>query len=307
MNTKNPLASFCLFTYNQKNFIEEAIEAAFSQTYTNLEIIISDDFSTDGTREIISRMVENYSGSHKVIVNYNQKNLGLAQHVNKILYQIVTGEYVFLAAGDDISLPFRVEKTVAFYRAHTDIVATGSNLREINHLSVESNSQKFKIKEHAVYDLNYYLSSFYEHLYGCTRSFAKSVIDAFPPLDANCPTEDTPLLFRAFLINRKVGFLEEIMVKYRIHGDNISSPVNIRKMNVNAIFAQYDRDLKHALQKKFISKEEFRNLKKVLKDRKNIRLGNVSFSNRLRAKCYFILNEIKKSFKRSENFNGQKN
>jgi cellulose synthase/poly-beta-1,6-N-acetylglucosamine synthase-like glycosyltransferase len=45
-----PLISFCLLTYNQAPFIREAIEAALAQTYSPLEIIISDDFSNDNTK-----------------------------------------------------------------------------------------------------------------------------------------------------------------------------------------------------------------------------------------------------------------
>lgn len=43
MNSQGPLASLCLFFYNQENFVEEAIDGALSQTYDNCEIILSDD------------------------------------------------------------------------------------------------------------------------------------------------------------------------------------------------------------------------------------------------------------------------
>ncbi|MDP2452527.1 MULTISPECIES: glycosyltransferase [unclassified Kaistella] len=289
MNTESDLASFCLFTYNQENYIEEAIEGALSQTYNNLEIIISDDASTDGTQDIINEIAKNYKGPHKIIVNFNEKNLGLVRHVNKILYEICQGKFIFLGAGDDISLPLRVENTVNFYVKNPTVVATGSNLQEINHLSVNNNSQNFKIGEQAIYGLEYYLSASYQHLYGCTRTFTRELINAFPLLNSSCPTEDTPLLFRAFLLNKKVAFLDEIMVKYRIHGNNVSSPENIVLMSINAIFAQYRRDLNFALKQNYISNKEYLALKKGLKIRKNSRLKRKKIRDKVKDKIIEFL------------------
>lgn len=294
MNTESDLASFCLFTYNQAHYIEEAIEGALSQTYNNLEIIISDDASTDGTQDIINEIAKNYKGPHKIIVNFNEKNLGLVRHVNKILYEICQGKFIFLGAGDDISLPLRVENTVDFYVKNPTVVATGSNLEEINHLSVNNNSQNFKIGEQAIYGLEYYLSSCYQHLYGCTRTFTRELINAFPPLHPSCSTEDTPLLFRAFLLNKKVAFLDEIMVKYRIHGNNASSPENIVLMSINAIFAQYRRDLNFALKQNYISNKEYLALKKGLKIRKNSRLKRKKIRDKVKDKIIEFLKIVLK-------------
>ncbi|MEO5658257.1 MAG: glycosyltransferase, partial [Polaromonas sp.] len=49
---KTPLVTFVLFAYNQKKFIAEAVNGALSQTYSPLQIILSDDASTDGTYEV---------------------------------------------------------------------------------------------------------------------------------------------------------------------------------------------------------------------------------------------------------------
>lgn len=292
MNNENKLASFCLFTYNQENYIEEALKGAFSQTYPNLEIIISDDASTDGTQDIIRRMVNDYRGPHKLVLNFNDENLGLTRHVNKILYEICSGEYIFLAAGDDKSLPSRVDKTVAFYSANPNVVATGSNLQEINDSSMEANTQNYRLKEQAVYDLGYYLSPAYEHLYGCTRTFSRDLVKAFPPLHSSCPTEDTPLLLRAFLLNKNVAFMDEVMVHYRIHGNNISAPANIIKMNVNHIFAQYERDVVFARKKNYISRREYLAIRKVLKVRKDLRLQREKPLDRIKRKIYKRIQDI---------------
>ena len=61
-NPSNPLISFVLLAYKQEKYIREAVEGAFAQTYSPLEIILSDDASPDGTFEIIQEMAAAYQG-----------------------------------------------------------------------------------------------------------------------------------------------------------------------------------------------------------------------------------------------------
>ena len=82
-----PLVSFCLCVFNQEDFIQEAVEGALNQDYPNLEIIISDDCSTDRTWEIITEIIANHTEKN-IILNRNRKNLGLSTHINKIYYQL---------------------------------------------------------------------------------------------------------------------------------------------------------------------------------------------------------------------------
>lgn len=103
-----PLLSYLLITYNQEKYIREAVESAFAQTYSPLEIIISDDHSTDNTWEIIKELFNKYNGPHKIIINRNKNNLGIAQHINKV-FSIANGELFIMAAGDDISLSQRTK------------------------------------------------------------------------------------------------------------------------------------------------------------------------------------------------------
>ncbi|RYZ52291.1 MAG: glycosyltransferase [Sphingobacteriales bacterium] len=106
-----PLVTFALFAFNQENYIEEAVEGAFSQTYSPLEIILSDDCSTDRTFEILEEKVLSYTGPHKVRLNRNVPNVGLIAHVTKV-QEMATGAFIVTAAGDDISMPDRVAELV---------------------------------------------------------------------------------------------------------------------------------------------------------------------------------------------------
>ena len=65
---ERPLVTFALFAYNQEKYIHEAVEGALAQTYEPLEIILSDDSSTDRTFEVMSELAKKYNGKNKVIV-----------------------------------------------------------------------------------------------------------------------------------------------------------------------------------------------------------------------------------------------
>ena len=109
-----PLATFVLFAYNQEKYVREAVEGAFAQTYSPLEIILSDDCSPDGTFAILQEMAAAYQGPHMVRAVQTPRNLGLIQHV-LLRGREAQGEVVVVAAGDDISVPERVAKMVAAF------------------------------------------------------------------------------------------------------------------------------------------------------------------------------------------------
>ena len=124
---ERPLISFCLLSYNQRRWIGAALEGAFAQTYRPLEIVISDDGSTDGSVEFI----QNYIAAHApadlpVIFNRNQQNIGMFANWMR-LAACTHGELLVKADGDDISLPDRTEKVVAAWLADGKRAAAISN------------------------------------------------------------------------------------------------------------------------------------------------------------------------------------
>lgn len=128
--TERPLVSFALFAYNQASYISEAVEGALSQTYSPLEIILSDDCSSDRTFEIMKGIVRDYEGPHSVILRRSERNRGLLGHINDVANQL-SGEIVVMAAGDDISLPHRVERLVDVFRVRPAAFSVCSDIAVI--------------------------------------------------------------------------------------------------------------------------------------------------------------------------------
>lgn len=115
--------------YNCSKTLSEAIDSILNQTYSNWELIMCDDCSTDNTYEIANKYKELYS--EKIIIIKNDKNSKLAYSLNRCL-KYATGEYVARMDGDDISLPDRFEKQVKYLENHKDIQLVGTNMQLFN-------------------------------------------------------------------------------------------------------------------------------------------------------------------------------
>jgi len=211
------LISFCLFSYNQEKFIEEAIQGALSQIYSPLEVIISDDCSSDKTFEIIQKVTRDYSGPHKIIINCNEKNLGLAAHVNKVLLELAHGEWFVCAAGDDISLPHRVERTWATIIKNPE--AKGAHCAADR---VDEGGRSLNIVLPRKIDLKIIER---DSMLGAVAAYHRDVIDLYGPMDIHVQNEDMVLSLRALLEGEIVSF-DDICVLWRRHSNNISGRIN---------------------------------------------------------------------------------
>lgn len=114
-----PKISVVMPAYNAEKYITEAIESILNQTCGDFELIILNDCSKDGTEEIILSYDD-----ERIVYIKNEENLGVARTLNKGL-QMAKGEYIARMDADDISLPQRLEKQVAFLDGHPDVAVVG--------------------------------------------------------------------------------------------------------------------------------------------------------------------------------------
>lgn len=122
-----PLVSVLTSCYNAAEFLPEAIESILKQTFKDFEFILIDDGSTDNTLDIIS----GYAAKDDRIVIIKKKNTGLADSLNIGIWK-ARGELIARMDADDISLPDRLEKQVAYFQKHRDVILLGSGCNEID-------------------------------------------------------------------------------------------------------------------------------------------------------------------------------
>lgn len=115
-----PLASIVVITYNSSKYVLETLESIKSQTYKNIELIISDDCSADNTVELTRSWLEaNKSRFVRTELITVDKNTGIAPNCNRGC-QAVRGNWIKLVAGDDLLLDNCIFDNIAFINSSTD-------------------------------------------------------------------------------------------------------------------------------------------------------------------------------------------
>ena len=204
-----PLVSFCLLCYNQRKWIADALEGAFAQTYRPLEIVISDDGSTDGTVTLIQKYVNAHAPSDiTVVFNQNHANLGILANWLKTA-SLSHGELLIMAGGDDISLPERTEKIVAAW------LANGKHAVVISHSG-------YRIDSHGR-SLGLLPAPSIKQPLGALMAWRRDCYTAFPPepIRPRC-VEDVPFAKRALMLGGDELVIPDHLVKYRL-GSGLTS------------------------------------------------------------------------------------
>lgn len=123
-----PLVSINIPTYNQEKYIARAISSALAQDYPNLEVVVSDDCSTDNTFAIAKSLE-----SDKVRVHQNQKNLGRVGNYRFVLYNLSRGEWVVNLDGDDYyDDPTFISEAIHHLQSDPGIVMYASGAKAMN-------------------------------------------------------------------------------------------------------------------------------------------------------------------------------
>jgi glycosyltransferase involved in cell wall biosynthesis len=112
-----PSVSIIAISYNHAPFIQEALDSIFNQSYSNIEVIVIDDASTDESCSVIESCIQGRS----VLFLKNEKNVGNCTSFNRA-YKYATGDYIIDFALDDIMYPTRIEKQVELFQQSSDNV-----------------------------------------------------------------------------------------------------------------------------------------------------------------------------------------
>ena len=208
-------ASFLLFAYNHEGFIEEAVRGALDQDYEGLEVIVTDDASTDGTADVIERVIAAYDGPKRVRFHRHARNQGLLKSINEAV-AASTGDIIILAGGDDVSYPYRTSRLAAAL-APDDVVFAWSNT------NVVDENGTFERLHYRGPPWHKTLRSFEnpnQAALGAANALKRTLFTRFGPLDTGARVEDRTILMRATILG-KVVYVDEPLLDYRRHGGNV--------------------------------------------------------------------------------------
>lgn len=134
--------SVSMITFQGAAYLKAQMDSILDQSIPVQEIIVCDDGSTDGTREILASYAAEYP---QIQLHFNEKNLGTVANLQQCLRK-TTGDLIFLADQDDVWLASKVEKTLAFFQENPSADAVFSNADIINEVGG-------KVKDMTLWDI----------------------------------------------------------------------------------------------------------------------------------------------------------
>ena len=195
---EQPLVTVIALSYNHASYIKEALESVYNQTYSNIELIIVDDASTDASAALIEASIKGRSTQFL----RNDSNAGNCKSFNKA-YAVSKGKYIIDFALDDIMYPTRIEKQVALFQqsanevgvvfTNVDIVDEAGNLVHTHYPAFHHKSHVSQIPEGNVFDV--VLSQYY--INPVSMMFRREVVEQLNGYDETLAYEDFDFWIRS--------------------------------------------------------------------------------------------------------------
>ncbi len=205
METSNPLVSIVIPVHNGERYIKESIDSCLEQTYNNIEIIVVDDKSEDGTLEILKRYGD------KITVIPIEKQNGLGNVIN-IGIRESRGTYIARMDADDIMYPTRIEKQIEYLESNPNCVAVGGQIDIIDENSNVTGHREYAIEDKDI-KKNRFLFQPFAHPAVTLRKSTVEDIGLYP--ENMWKVEDVKFFL---ILSTKGEFhnLEDTVLKYRM-------------------------------------------------------------------------------------------
>jgi len=216
MNSKNPKVTVLMPVYNGERYLHEAIESVLMQTFTDFEFLIIDDASTDRSVEII----KSYNDPRIRLV-HNEKNLKLISTLNKGI-DLADGKYIARMDCDDISLPQRLAKQVAFLEVHSSCAVVATKIVQIDTNGGTIGFWKGDRKATTSTEICNRLP-----LICCvshpSAMIRKSIISKYRYNPRQRYAEDYDLWLRLCSDGHEIAKIDEFLLKYRVHQEQVTN------------------------------------------------------------------------------------
>jgi glycosyltransferase involved in cell wall biosynthesis len=210
--------SVCMATFNGECYIKEQISSILKQLSINDEIIISDDYSTDGTLKIVESFEDD-----RIKIVFNKFSKGYSGNFENAI-TCSTGNIIFLSDQDDVWLPGKVDKMLSELKKSTFVV---SNARFVDNSLHPMGSTFFSLRGGA----QGFLNNLYKSRYlGSCMAFKREMFTKLLPFPKNrnlCPHDLWITLIAEFYF--KVSTISEPLILYRRHENTVSSGGHISK------------------------------------------------------------------------------
>lgn len=233
-----PSVNVAIITYNHENLIKGSIDSVLNQSYDNItKIIIADDGSSDKNPEII----EYYASNNPIIEPILAKNNeGIAYNMNRALNH-VDGEYMSILSGDDKMFPYKIEKQVNYLKKNPEVVTCVHNMDVFNFSSKQSLGKFSEVMSFKKIIGKAGVESLFDpsicHAASSVMYRTEKISEI--SFDERLKFRNDFLFDVEVLMKGKLGFIDEILGRYRIHGDNVTLSDEVKKFGLEDSLIAY--------------------------------------------------------------------
>jgi glycosyltransferase involved in cell wall biosynthesis len=250
ISNEKPKVSIAIVTYNQKLFLRDCIESCLSQSYSNFEIVVADDGSTDGTQEMLGIYKKKFPD--KFVLVLSKKNQGITKNSN-CADRACTGKYVAWMGGDDIFLPEKISIQVDYMERNPDCVISYHDMDVFDSDSNKTlyfGSQKNRPREGGI-DVCIKYGAFN----GACTTMVRASSRPKNGFNENLPVaSDWCYWIDALSSGGSINYISKVLSRYRRHENNITNKsklitqANLDILNTcNYIICKYPEYLNEAL------------------------------------------------------------
>lgn len=244
-----PLVSVCIITYNSSRTIVETLDSVLSQTYPHIELIVSDDCSSDNTVSLCDQWINaNRNRFFRTQLIIHEQNGGLAKNINSAISQ-AAGEWLKPLAGDDILLSDCIRDNMDFACHHDN---DGVLFSKIQLFFTNDDNERVMMDSSMPHpaEIKYFSKTAkeqYHHLLSCCFApavsvfYKRSVIIDFPYAEEYPFCEDWPMWIRLTQAGKRLSYLNKLTVLYRVHSRSLSH--SSKEVFVNQKYHLSQRDV----------------------------------------------------------------
>ena len=226
---RQPLVSIIVITYNSSQYVIETLDSAIKQTYNNIEIIISDDCSSDKTIQVCSQWMKTCTSSKiKIELITTDRNTGTSGNCNRGL-RVAKGEWIKVIAGDDVLLPTAIEDYVRFINNNPSARHLIANIVHFHGIFGSQSYTDTINKSSFFFDKETSVRQQYniirKKFYGCGPSYFihSETLRSIGGYDERFPLqEDYPLYIKMIKSGYKMELLDCVTVYYRVDEKSVS-------------------------------------------------------------------------------------
>ncbi len=229
---EQPLVSVIISSYNHAAYIESCINSVLAQTYPNIELLVVDDGSSDGSVDILRRLQAQHGFDFRA-----QANQGLARTLNDLIAR-ARGNLIAPLGSDDEILPERIAKQVAHLQGKPEVGICASNMQFIdgNGAVVE---KRFRQREFRRLNFD---NMFLGDLAGPpapTLLFRREALEQVGGFDPSIRLEDLLIELKITHAGWYIDVLPDVLAKYRVHESNTYKNRRFMVENVLKTYAQF--------------------------------------------------------------------